>query len=496
MNVDPASRIPVANAAAAPIEVFVCYAHEDEAHRVALAKHLSALEDEGLIKLWHDRRVLSGREWPGEIDAAMARARVVLLLVSADFLASEFIRRVELPQALKRHASGAACVVPIVLRSCDWEPTALGRLQALPADGAPVVESAHPDQRFNAVTKGLRDLVRRLADAGAPAAPITAAPAARPARRRAVGWASALAVAVAVAAVGLALFEQQVAPRLAAARDALRVGHYGLATAELAQVPRWLPIKPGADAMARAADLGQRINQPPQDWLALALAVDAALREHPGEPALLVLQAQALMRRQEAAGPTRARLQQALAADPQHAEAEFLLGMVDDLGGATAAAAPHYRRAVELAPQVPGYRSNWAHTLLEGGQAEAALAEYRKISQFPLARLEQGLALWVLGRADEARQAHLQARAMLDDASVMALPANRLAWFFTLDDQGVLVATMAEKQCLLGLLLALPDDAAASCAQPPLRALVADWCGRYAKGVCKGAPAMHSEKRR
>ena len=80
----------------APLKVFISYAHADEAHRKTLAKHLSALEDEGLITVWHDRKITGGREWAGAIDDALHSADIVLLLISADFLDSDYCNRLNM----------------------------------------------------------------------------------------------------------------------------------------------------------------------------------------------------------------------------------------------------------------------------------------------------------------------------------------------------------------------------------------------------------------
>lgn len=72
------------------IEVFFSYAHKDEALRDELAKHLRLLERQGIITSWHDRQIPAGTEWAGAIDARLQTAHIILLLVSADFLASNY----------------------------------------------------------------------------------------------------------------------------------------------------------------------------------------------------------------------------------------------------------------------------------------------------------------------------------------------------------------------------------------------------------------------
>src|SRR5271155_3817091 len=100
-----------------PIEVFYSYAPEDEALREQLDKHLAVMKRSGVIDAWHPRRLGAGREWRGGGHEPLEAARVVLLLVSADFLASSYCWDVEMTRALARHDAGEALVIPILLRA-------------------------------------------------------------------------------------------------------------------------------------------------------------------------------------------------------------------------------------------------------------------------------------------------------------------------------------------------------------------------------------------
>src|SRR5512135_1983553 len=75
---------------AGPIEVFVSYSHRDDDLREELLRHLSILRRQGVIAGWHDRLIGAGTEWRGQIDAHLDSARIILLLVSANFLASDY----------------------------------------------------------------------------------------------------------------------------------------------------------------------------------------------------------------------------------------------------------------------------------------------------------------------------------------------------------------------------------------------------------------------
>src|SRR5690348_2323051 len=92
------------------IELFYSYSHKDEKLRDRLETHLTSLVHQGIITGWHDRRIEAGQEWEGKIDEHLNTARVILLLVSADFLASRYCYGVEVARAIERHEAGSACV--------------------------------------------------------------------------------------------------------------------------------------------------------------------------------------------------------------------------------------------------------------------------------------------------------------------------------------------------------------------------------------------------
>ena len=101
-----------------PVSIFYSYCHADESYRNELEKHLKILQRQGLVSSWHDRKIMPGSEWKDEIDANLEAADIILLLISADFINSDYCWSVELKQAMHRHDSGAAIVIPIILREC------------------------------------------------------------------------------------------------------------------------------------------------------------------------------------------------------------------------------------------------------------------------------------------------------------------------------------------------------------------------------------------
>src|SRR6266571_5915855 len=104
-----------------PIHVFLSYAHEDEALLKELMKHLSLLKRQRLIASWYDRQIVPGTNWAEAIDERLEQSSIILLLVSPDFLASDYCYQVEMQRALERHQARRAQVIPIVMRPVDWK---------------------------------------------------------------------------------------------------------------------------------------------------------------------------------------------------------------------------------------------------------------------------------------------------------------------------------------------------------------------------------------
>jgi hypothetical protein len=145
------------------LEVFYSYAREDERLRDELEKHLSVLKRAGVIVSWHDRQIDPGGEWRKQIDQHIRTAQIILLLVSADFLASDYINEVEVKIALKRHASGEAIVIPIILRPVNWLRSPFSHLQAPPRDAKAATSWASLDDAFLNISQGIEEIANRFA---------------------------------------------------------------------------------------------------------------------------------------------------------------------------------------------------------------------------------------------------------------------------------------------------------------------------------------------
>jgi tetratricopeptide (TPR) repeat protein len=152
----------VAPQSAEPLELFYSYSHKDERLRNKLDNHLALLQRQDLIKEWHDRKIEAGDDWESEINEHLDSARIILLLVSDDFIASDYCYSIEMERALERHANGEARVIPIILRPVDWESSPFGKVQALPKDGKPVTQWKNRDEAFKNIAKSIREIIKEF----------------------------------------------------------------------------------------------------------------------------------------------------------------------------------------------------------------------------------------------------------------------------------------------------------------------------------------------
>jgi hypothetical protein len=136
--------------------LFFSYSHIDEALRDQLEKHLAGLHRQDIISSWHDRRITAGTEFGDAIDSHIDTADVILLLVSPDFIASDYCYEKEMVRALERHQKGQARVIPVILRPCDWHGLPFGKLLATPTDGRAITRWPNIDEAFLDVVKAIK----------------------------------------------------------------------------------------------------------------------------------------------------------------------------------------------------------------------------------------------------------------------------------------------------------------------------------------------------
>ena len=145
------------------LSVFISYAHEDEELLIELQKHLGPLRRSGLITTWYDRQIVPGTEWSQEVDRHLNAAALILLLISSDFLDSDYCYSNEMQHALGRHKKGDAVVIPILLRPVAWDDRApFANLACLPHGGKTVTEWPNRDAAFRDIAQGIRQAIEQL----------------------------------------------------------------------------------------------------------------------------------------------------------------------------------------------------------------------------------------------------------------------------------------------------------------------------------------------
>jgi internalin A len=146
-------------------KIFISYSTSDARLKDQLLVRLKPMrESAGLVEWWHDRFITPGEDWDGEIKTELEKADEILLLVSAQFLASRYIRDVEMKRAIERANNGEALLIPIVLENCGWRNEQFGKFNALPRKGTPIRDAKPQRNAWYAVEEELRDVFKKLSN--------------------------------------------------------------------------------------------------------------------------------------------------------------------------------------------------------------------------------------------------------------------------------------------------------------------------------------------
>ena len=137
-------------------KLFVAYTRTDKELEEALLVHLSSLKRQDIVEIWDDGLIAVGDNWDDKIKEHLETANIILLLVSADFIASEYCFEVEIKRAVERHDAGEAQVIPVLLRPCDWKGAPFSKIQLLPRDARPVTTWGNQDEALTNVAKEIR----------------------------------------------------------------------------------------------------------------------------------------------------------------------------------------------------------------------------------------------------------------------------------------------------------------------------------------------------
>ena len=141
------------------VKVFFSYAHADETYKNELNKHLSPLKRSEKIEAWNDEELLPGSSFDDEIKQKLEQSDIIILLISSDFINSDYCYEIEMQNAMTRAERDECYVVPVIVRACLWKETPLRNIIALPKDGKPVKGYEDMDEAYLEVAEGIEKIV-------------------------------------------------------------------------------------------------------------------------------------------------------------------------------------------------------------------------------------------------------------------------------------------------------------------------------------------------
>jgi tetratricopeptide (TPR) repeat protein len=435
-----------------PVRVFYSYAHEDEALCETLQKHLRLLQRQGLIQSWYDRKIPAGSGWQAQIDQHLDTAQVILLLISPDFLQSDYCHDIEMRQALERHATGEAWVIPIHLRPVDIEGAAFAELQALPTDAKPVTTWDNPDKAFQNIARGIRHAVQEIRRLP-PGAPIVHTDLVSPPRRTLWIWGSVACLLLIIVVLGGYSYHQhttQVATHLQEGKRLLATGQYAQARQAYQQAlaRSWF----GKGAARLGLEKASVYDAPDGEFRPLEVKqrIDRILTQHPDDPHAHLFLGD-LYAIQDDYTTASTHYEQAIARDPTLAHGYFSLGVVYDKLGKVEQSLQMYERAATLADWHQPYLNNLAYQYLQHQDYDKARATYERAlqldGQFLLTYFDLANYFRALGQPQQALQYLEKGVALLDDPKVAALEKNQGTWYFHHDADLLHLDTLPRKQC-------------------------------------------------
>lgn len=139
-----------------PLKIFISYAPADDGLAMQLEEHLALLKRKQVVESWNSRKVSAGEVWLDQIRAQLEEADLVVLLVSAAFLASEQNYTVEMAYALDQHRGRRVQLLPVLVRACDYMSAPFSRFKMLPADGVPIAAAQNRDVAWAEVVGEIR----------------------------------------------------------------------------------------------------------------------------------------------------------------------------------------------------------------------------------------------------------------------------------------------------------------------------------------------------
>lgn len=141
------------------VRVFLSYSHVDEEFKNKLDIHFAPLKRSNKIETWNDRKLVPGTLFDDEIRKHLCEDEIIILLISADFINSDYCYEIEMMKALERMKNSDTIVIPIILRPCLWKETPLKDIQALPKNGTPISKYPDADDAYLEIVQSVNNII-------------------------------------------------------------------------------------------------------------------------------------------------------------------------------------------------------------------------------------------------------------------------------------------------------------------------------------------------
>jgi TIR domain/Effector-associated domain 11 len=144
------------------VKVFISYSKKDNELREELATHLASLRRRNKATIWDDRHIIGGELWDETIKSKLQESNIILFLVSANFIATDYIWDYEIPIAEEQRRKGESRVIPIILKPCQWTKLDFAKQQALPSKGLPISTFLDRDTAWLEVIEGIEKVINDI----------------------------------------------------------------------------------------------------------------------------------------------------------------------------------------------------------------------------------------------------------------------------------------------------------------------------------------------
>ena len=162
LSVEAVDRTSARSAESGPVDAFISYSPADMSFCDDLLVHLSMMRRQGLINEWHERLLVAGSVTDAQVSEWLARCKLFMTLLSADYIASDKCFERELHVAIEKHHARAGCLVPIIVRACHWTHPPFSHLSTLPRNGTPISSWRSRDEAWADVVRDIRPIVENL----------------------------------------------------------------------------------------------------------------------------------------------------------------------------------------------------------------------------------------------------------------------------------------------------------------------------------------------